>query len=63
MRQTLVVNFGEYDFTNFDRAVKTLEEEFGYQGPAWDMVIASQDLEILCDFLLDGGIDAELVTA
>ncbi|EKN67474.1 hypothetical protein P9E76_01590 [Schinkia azotoformans] len=61
MRQTLVVNFGEYEFTNFERAVKSLEEEYGYEGFAWDMVVASNDFEILCEFLSDDGIDAEIV--
>lgn len=57
---TLVVNCGEYEFTKFDRAVSVLKDEFGYQGPAWDMVVASEDLEILCDFLQSDRLDAEL---
>lgn len=32
MAQTLVVNSGEFEFTNFDKAVKTLQEEYGYEG-------------------------------
>ena len=63
MRMKLVVNHGEFDFTNFNKAVVTLEEEYGYEGLAWDMIVASDDLEILCDFLNTDGIDAELVIA
>ncbi|WP_235864091.1 hypothetical protein [Sutcliffiella halmapala] len=61
MIQTLVINFGEYEFTNFDRAVKVLEEDYGYEGLAWDMVVASNDFEILADFLVVDGVDAEVV--
>jgi len=32
MSQTLTINFCEYDFTKFDTAVKTLQEEYGYEG-------------------------------
>jgi hypothetical protein len=55
----LTVNCGEYEFTNFDKAVAILAEEYGYQGEAWDMVVASDDLEILAEFLNDDGLDAE----
>ncbi|EMT54770.1 hypothetical protein I532_04160 [Brevibacillus borstelensis AK1] len=55
----LVVNCGEYEFTRFDRAITTLAEEFGYEGEAWEMVVASGDLEILSDFLRDDGVDTE----
>lgn len=61
LKQTLVINLGEYEFTNFNRAVKELKEEFGYEGFVWDMVVASDDFEILCEFLLENGIDAELI--
>lgn len=47
---TLVVNCGEYEFTRFESAVRTLEQEYGYEGEAWEMVVASGDLEILSDF-------------
>ncbi|OZS79467.1 hypothetical protein CF394_00755 [Tetzosporium hominis] len=63
MKQKLVVNHGEFEFTNFNKAVVTLEEEYGYEGLAWDMVVASGDLDILCDFLSDDGIESELVCA
>lgn len=63
MKQQIVVNNGEFEFTNFNKAVVTLEAEYGYEGLAWDMVVASGDLDILCDFLTDDGIDAELVIA
>lgn len=62
MKQTLVINFGEYEFTNFDRTVKALEEEYGYEGLAWDMVVASNVFEILADFLVVDEIDAEVVS-
>ncbi|KAA0780039.1 MULTISPECIES: hypothetical protein [Bacillus cereus group] len=57
---TLVVNGGEYEFTRFERAVRTLEKEYGYEGEAWEMVVASGDLEILCGFLNNDGLDAEM---
>lgn len=63
MGQVLVVNGGEYEFTRFEKAVKTLEADYGYEGPAWDMVVASGDFEILEDFLLGDGIDAEIEAA
>jgi len=59
--QTLVVNFGEFEFTRFNRAVTELQAEYGYEGLAWDMVVASDDFEVLCDFLNDDGLDTELV--
>ena len=60
MRETLIVGYGEYEFTNFDKAVKTLADEYGYEGEAWDMIVASGDLEILYEFLLADGVDAEI---
>ncbi|MGG0667880.1 hypothetical protein ABE073_05040 [Lederbergia citrisecunda] len=60
MRQTLVVNHGEYEFTSFQQAEDVLQQEYGYQGFAWDMVVASDDFEILCDFLNSDGVHAEL---
>ncbi|KXI67255.1 hypothetical protein [Bacillus pacificus] len=57
---TLVVNGGEYEFTRFESAVRTLEREYGYEGEAWEMVVASGDLEILCGFLNNDGLDAEM---
>lgn len=56
----LIVNFGEYEFTRFDDAVRALQDDYGYEGLAWDMVVASGDLEILCDFLVSDGLDAEI---
>lgn len=60
MKQTLVINFGEYEFTRFDRAVSEIQEEYGFEGLAWDMVVASDDFEVLCDFLNDDGVDAHI---
>ncbi|RFB28229.1 hypothetical protein DZB91_24320 [Brevibacillus sp. VP] len=56
----LIINCGEFEFTRFDRAVTTLSDEYGYEGEAWEMVVASGDFEILCNFLLCNGIDAEI---
>lgn len=56
----LSLEFGEFEFTNFSKAVSTLEEEYGYEGIAWDMVVASEDMWILCEFLNEDGISAEL---
>lgn len=61
MNQTLVVNHGEFEFTEFNRAISELQEEYGYEGWVWEMVVASDDLEILCYFLNDDGLDAELI--
>lgn len=61
MGKTLIVNYGEYKFTNFDNAVSVLEEEKGYEGEAWDIVTASNDLYVLCGFLRVEGVDAEIV--
>jgi len=60
MQQTLVVNHGEFEFMGFERAVSELQEEYGYEGFAWDMVVASDDFEVLRDFLNDDGLYAEL---
>ncbi|MGE6515177.1 hypothetical protein [Lysinibacillus sphaericus] len=60
MSQTLTINSGEYDFTRFEQAVKTLQEEYGYEGLAWDMVVASGDFEVLADFLEADGLHVEL---
>jgi len=60
MSQTLTINYSEYDFTRFDQAVKTLQEEYGYEGFAWDMVVASGDFEVLADFLESDGLHVEL---
>jgi len=56
----LVVNDGEYEFRSFRSAVESLQEEYGYEGLEWDMVVASDDLEILCDFLNADGLYAEI---
>ncbi|QWG81711.1 hypothetical protein EXW27_30130 (plasmid) [Bacillus mycoides] len=58
--RSLFVNYGEFNFTDFNRAVNALSEEYGYGGEAWEMVVASGDLDILCDFLIDDGLDAEI---
>ena len=63
MRQVLEVNFGEYEFYKFEQAVSVLSEEYGYEGLAWDMVVASGDFEIMQSFLLDDDIEAEIVAA
>ena len=60
MTQTLVVNGGEFEFTNFDKAVKVLQEEYGYEGFMWEMVVASGDFEILEGFLSDDGLQADI---
>lgn len=58
MLELLVVNGGEYEFTNFDEAIKVLSEDYGYEGLAWEMVKASNDFEVLEDFLADDGVYA-----
>lgn len=60
MRQVLVVNFGEYEFRKFEKAVAVLAQDYGYEGLGWDMVVASGDFEVLAEFLSDDGIDAEV---
>jgi hypothetical protein len=61
VKRTLVVSCGEFEFKNFTEAITTLEDEYGYQGPAWDMVVASDDMDVLCEFLNDDAVDAELI--
>lgn len=61
MRQVLLINNGEYDFTDFNQAVEFLEKEYGYEGPMWKMVVESNDLEILDLFLADDGLDSEII--
>lgn len=56
----LTINHGEFTFTRFEQAIRELEEEYGYEGLAWDMVVASGDFEILADFLETDGLVAEL---
>lgn len=56
----LTINHGEFEFTRFAQAVRELEEEYGYEGFAWDMVVASGDFEILADFLGNDGLVVEL---
>ncbi|MDA1867350.1 hypothetical protein ACRS42_10305 [Bacillus thuringiensis] len=58
--KNLVINYGELRFTDFNHAVNILSEEYGYEGEAWEMVVASGDLEILCEFLSEDGISAEI---
>ena len=58
MLELLVVNGGEYEFTNFDKAIKVLSEDYGYEGLAWEMVKASNDFEVLEDFLSEDGVYA-----
>lgn len=57
----LIVNFGEFEFTRFDAAWSTMATEYGYEGMAWNLVIESEDFDVLADFLNDDGIDAEVV--
>lgn len=60
MMAKLIINDGEMVFNNFEKAVKGLEEEYGYEGLAWDMVVASGDFDILFDFLNDDEVNAVL---
>lgn len=60
MPQTLVVNFGEQEFTRFETAIRLLKNEYEFSGWTWDMVVASDDFEILCEFLNNEGIHAEV---
>jgi regulator of ribonuclease activity B len=57
----LIVNYGDFEFTDFNKAVHTLSSEYGYSGKAWNAVVSRGDLNALCDFLNDDGIDAEIV--
>ncbi|ADH03389.1 gp243 [Bacillus phage W.Ph.] len=54
------VNYGHVDGTDFYKVVKELEYEFGYKGQAWDMVVASGDMEVLAGFLAGEGLVVEL---
>lgn len=50
----------DMEFTVFFEAVTWLQDEYGYQGLAWNMVVASEDFEVLEDFLASDGINVEL---
>ncbi|AMW63275.1 hypothetical protein BI004_gp054 [Bacillus phage NotTheCreek] len=54
------VNFGHVEGSRFDSVVEDLVYEFGYEGDAWDMVVASGDMEILADFLASDGLAVTL---
>ncbi|AGI12021.1 hypothetical protein BPS10C_024 [Bacillus phage BPS10C] len=54
------VNFGHVEGSRFDSVVEELAYEFGYEGDAWDMVVASGDMEILADFLVSDGLPVTL---
>lgn len=60
MSQTLVINHGEQEFIRFDTAIRLLKSEYKFSGFIWDYVEASDDFEILCEFLNDEGIHAEV---
>ncbi|PEA85865.1 hypothetical protein [Bacillus thuringiensis] len=59
---TLVVNCGVYEFTRFESAVRTLEQEDGYEGEVWEMGVASGDLEELSEFSNANDLNAEIIT-
>lgn len=56
----LVINNGQFKFTEFKVAVNTLEKEFGFEGEAWEKVSASNDMFALLRFLINDGIKAEM---
>lgn len=56
----LVINKGQFRFTKFKDAVNTLEKEFGFEGAAWDTIVASNDMFALLRFLINDGINAEI---
>lgn len=58
--EMIIINYGEYEITNFQRAIETMEEDYGFEGLAWEMVKAGGDMGILADFLEEDGISAEL---
>jgi len=54
------VNYGHVEGTNFNKVVEEMEFEYGYEGEAWDMVVASGDMEVLAEFLAEDGLAVEL---
>ncbi len=54
------INFGHVEGTDFNRVVEEMEFEYGYEGEAWDMVVASGDMEILAEFLVGDGLVVEI---
>lgn len=60
MIQVLVINHGEIETSRFNCAIYELEEEYGYEGLAWDLIVSSGDFENLADFLNGDGLHAEL---
>lgn len=61
MYKILVVDYGNFEFVSFNEAVDTLANEYGYEGSHWDEIVGSMDFQKLCDFLLDDGINVELI--
>lgn len=52
-----------YELTEFKEAINTIEEVYGYSGPAWEIVVAKEDIREVYEFLLDDGVDADLFIA
>ncbi|MNK57570.1 hypothetical protein D3C87_766290 [compost metagenome] len=44
------------EFDSFNAAIKFCEEEFGFEGEAWDEVVESLSLNELYYFLEDDGV-------
>lgn len=58
---TLIIEGGYAEFTDFFKAISWLQDEYGYEGLGWNMIVASEDFEILEDFLASEGIITELI--
>lgn len=58
---TLIIENGYAEFDNFFKAIGWIEDEYRFEGLAWNMVVASEDFEILEDFLASEGITTELL--
>jgi hypothetical protein len=46
-------------FTDFDLATSFCEEEFGFEGEAWNYALINRSLLELYEFLVDDGVDVE----
>jgi hypothetical protein len=62
MRKALFIHGNGFNMSEFDKAVEFCERIYGYEGLAWNIVINSNDMVQLRDFLLDDGVPALIET-
>ncbi|MFA2694559.1 hypothetical protein [Bacillus mycoides] len=45
-----------FNKTQFDSMIGYCEEQYGFEGQAWDEVKSSKDVKVLLEFLEDDGV-------